>query len=78
MSFYHRSVLIALIIMTGRYCLSQNLVANGSFEDVNTCTEFDAQCAPEAWKTTSSLLPVYGGILNRRVEIIVQHISANR
>jgi outer membrane protein OmpA-like peptidoglycan-associated protein len=28
---------------------SQGLIANGSFEDRNTCTEFHALCAPEAW-----------------------------
>ncbi len=28
---------------------SQNLVANGGFEDVNSCVEFNAKCAPEAW-----------------------------
>ncbi|HEX8331478.1 MAG TPA: OmpA family protein [Segetibacter sp.] len=27
----------------------QNLVANGSFEDRNICTEYHALCAPEAW-----------------------------
>jgi len=32
--------------------ISQNLLANGSFEDVNTCTEYQAQCAPAAWFTT--------------------------
>ncbi|MDO6429227.1 OmpA family protein [Flavitalea sp. BT771] len=26
-----------------------NLLANNSFEDVNTCTEYHAQCAPAAW-----------------------------
>lgn len=32
-------------------CFSQqvNLLANNSFEDVNTCTEYHAQCAPAAW-----------------------------
>ncbi len=29
--------------------IAQNLVANGSFEERNTCTEFEVQCAPEAW-----------------------------
>ena len=27
----------------------QSLVANGGFEDENTCTELKAKCAPEAW-----------------------------
>lgn len=32
---------------------SQNLIANGSFEDANLCTEFHKYCAPEAWIATS-------------------------
>ncbi|PWU03370.1 MAG: hypothetical protein C5B52_03510 [Bacteroidetes bacterium] len=28
---------------------SQSIVANGGFEDENTCTELKAKCAPEAW-----------------------------
>ena len=32
-----------------------NLVANGSFEDINVCTEFDAHCEPEGW----FFLPTY-------------------
>ncbi|MEO8406642.1 MAG: OmpA family protein [Chitinophagaceae bacterium] len=30
-------------------CSAQNLLLNGSFEDVNTCTEYNIECAPEAW-----------------------------
>lgn len=26
-----------------------NLIANGNFEDINVCTEFEAQCEPEGW-----------------------------
>ncbi len=28
---------------------SQNLFANSSFEELNICTEYNQQCAPEAW-----------------------------
>ena len=43
------------------YCLllahaavhAQNLVANGGFEDENICTEYQKNCAPEAWIATS-------------------------
>lgn len=28
---------------------SQELIANGGFEEYNVCTEYDAPCAPEAW-----------------------------
>ncbi len=34
---------------------SYNLVSNGSFEDINVCTEFDAHCEPEGW----FFLPTY-------------------
>jgi len=32
---------------------AQNLVSNGSFEDENICTEYQKNCAPEAWIATS-------------------------
>ena len=58
--------LILLTIIVSLYAHSQkrsyvkpteplNLVANGSFEDINTCTEFQALCEPEAWY----FLPAY-------------------
>ncbi len=31
---------------------SQNLLANGSFEDENICTEYHVNCAPAAWIST--------------------------
>ena len=37
---------------------AQELLANGSFEDVNVCTEFIKECAPEAW-ISSSLINNY-------------------
>jgi len=37
---------------------TQELIANGSFEDPNTCTEFIKECAPEAW-ISSSLINNY-------------------
>jgi outer membrane protein OmpA-like peptidoglycan-associated protein len=40
-------LLITLFIHT--HTKSQNLLANPSFEDMNTCTEYNAACAPEAW-----------------------------
>ncbi len=40
---------------------SQNLVANGSFEDANLCTEFHKYCAPEAWVATSGQANYYFG-----------------
>jgi outer membrane protein OmpA-like peptidoglycan-associated protein len=42
-----------LLICLPLGAISQNFLANGSFEDVNTCTEYHAQCAPAAWFTVS-------------------------
>ena len=50
-----------LVPLLGLDSYSQNLIANGSFEDRNTCTESDAECSPEAWKTTSPFLLIYAG-----------------
>ena len=36
-----------------RQAYSQNLIANGGFEDENICTEYTKNCAPEAWIATS-------------------------
>lgn len=56
-----RLTFLFIIQIIGFNCYSQNLIANSSFEDVNICTEFNAPCSPAAWKTTSPLIPVYGG-----------------
>jgi outer membrane protein OmpA-like peptidoglycan-associated protein len=50
---------VALLTMYTGY--SQNLVANGSFEDANLCTEFHKYCAPEAWVATSGQANYYFG-----------------
>lgn len=57
---------IILLISYGLQSHAQNLIANGSFEDANTCTESDAECSPEAWKTTSPLLLTYSGDQSNR------------
>jgi outer membrane protein OmpA-like peptidoglycan-associated protein len=38
---------------------AQNLVANGSFEDLNTCYEFKANCSPAAWFVVDSRDPFH-------------------
>lgn len=38
---------------------AQNLLANGSFEDENICTEYSKNCAPEAWICTSLISDYY-------------------
>jgi len=43
-------ILVSICILSR----SQNLLVNGSFEDLNTCTEYHVECAPEAWVSSSS------------------------
>ena len=38
---------------------SQNLLANAGFEDENICTEYQKNCAPEAWIATSLYFNYY-------------------
>jgi outer membrane protein OmpA-like peptidoglycan-associated protein len=61
-----RLLLLLIIPLLGLHSYSQNLIANGSFEDRNTCTEADAECSPEAWKTTSPFLLIYAGTKSNR------------
>lgn len=75
MKNFKLSILVILIASLGFDCYSQNLIANGSFEDANTCTESNAECAPEAWKTTSPFLLVYGGQSNKSVAFTVFNTS---
>ena len=52
--------LICVIFLQECRCIhAQNLVSNGGFEDVNWCTEFDKDCAPEAWIATSLYFNYY-------------------
>jgi len=39
-------VALSLLFLKGN---AQNLFANPGFEDINTCTEYHMQCAPEGW-----------------------------
>ena len=39
---------ILFILLSHCFC-AQGLVLNGGFEDVNVCTEYKVECAPEAW-----------------------------
>ena len=43
------SYAIVLFVLFMKRANSQNLVANGGFEDQNTCYEFKATCSPAAW-----------------------------
>jgi outer membrane protein OmpA-like peptidoglycan-associated protein len=44
-----RLLLLLIMIVCAQHLPAQNLIANGNFEHRNTCTEFHAICAPEAW-----------------------------
>ena len=46
-------VLFAFLLLQLSAAHTQNLLANGGFEDENTCTEYHVTCAPEAWICTS-------------------------
>ncbi|MGC4038916.1 MAG: OmpA family protein [Chitinophagaceae bacterium] len=42
---------LIIIVCLPLTVLGQNFLLNGGFEDENTCTEFNVECAPEAWQT---------------------------
>ena len=47
--------LICIVLLLGLHqsARSQNLLANGNFEEENICTEYSQNCAPEGWISTS-------------------------
>jgi outer membrane protein OmpA-like peptidoglycan-associated protein len=53
-----------LLIASGIRASAQDLIANGSFQDLNVCKELQAPCSPSAWKTTSPHLMMYGAEKN--------------
>ncbi|HEY4149364.1 MAG TPA: OmpA family protein [Chitinophagaceae bacterium] len=53
-----KAALLLYFLILQATAFSQELLANGGFEDVNTCTEFQRECAPEAW-INSSLINNY-------------------
>ncbi len=54
---YAISLIIFLCFSQVHY--SQNLLANGSFEEENICTEYKKNCAPEAWICSSLIANYY-------------------
>lgn len=68
-------VTVFIIFLSSYDCFSQNLIANGSFEDENVCTEYHVKCAPEAWMTASPFLPLYGGKSNKGVAFEIFNTS---
>lgn len=48
-----------LIIFFCQFSSAQNLIANGTFEDVNICSESQQKCSPEAWRTVNPFMIQY-------------------
>lgn len=46
--------LILPVFLAGICDAQQGLLVNGGFEDVNVCTEYNVECAPEAWMSSSA------------------------
>ncbi|MBS1567552.1 MAG: hypothetical protein JST39_24420, partial [Bacteroidetes bacterium] len=44
-----KNIALFLFLLLSVRGFSQELLANGSFEDKNMCTEYNKDCAPEAW-----------------------------
>ncbi len=50
---------VSLILLCTGAVAGQGLIANTSFETRNSCTEYDAECAPEAWfKFPPTIIPL--------------------
>ncbi|HEY4288205.1 MAG TPA: OmpA family protein [Puia sp.] len=69
-----------LILLLGQGIQGQNLVPNPSFEDVNTCSEFDQPCSPSAWfylsrKLTTGYFPRFPSATGSRH---LQIVAASR
>ena len=47
-------IYLFLLLLLPAGSQSQGLLANGGFEDVNICTEYKVDCAPEAWMSSAS------------------------
>jgi outer membrane protein OmpA-like peptidoglycan-associated protein len=71
----HWKIILILQILSLR-CFSQDLILNGTFADINICTEYIKPCSPEAWRLTSPYLPTfYQNTLNNLVSIVVYSSS---
>ncbi len=48
--FYYKILMLLCILQLRMPLIAQsNLLLNGSFEEINTCTEYNAECGVEAW-----------------------------
>lgn len=48
-----RLILCSLLLFMLNKGITQNILVNGGFEEENTCTEYQVNCAPEAWISSS-------------------------
>jgi|GEM_PF-483772 len=74
-----------LILLLGQRIRGQNLVPNPSFEDINTCSEFNQPCSPSAWfflsrKLTTGYFPRFPSATgSRHLQIVAaSRTTANR
>jgi hypothetical protein len=48
--YFLKLFFITVVLFTAQNSFSQaNLLLNGGFEDINTCTEYKAECGVEGW-----------------------------
>jgi outer membrane protein OmpA-like peptidoglycan-associated protein len=52
--FKMRPTILSFLLPFFQNCFSQELLLNNSFEDENICTEYNVNCAPEAWISSTS------------------------
>lgn len=78
--FRYATCLSLLILCRLQEVKGQNLVPNPSFEDINTCSEFNQPCSPSAWfylsrKFTTGYFPLYRSATGARH---LQIVAASR
>ena len=78
--FHHAPWPILLLLLLGQGIQGQNLVPNPSFEDINTCSEFNQPCSPSAWfylsrRLTSGYFPRFPSATGSRH---LQIVAASR
>src|SRR5689334_18294715 len=66
-----RFLLIFSVTLLPSISFSQNLLANGGFEEENICLEYHVNCAPEAWISSGDAFPNY--IKNARIAFRGDH-----
>lgn len=54
-----KRIVLFLLFSSPLLLIAQNLLMNGGFEDENICTEYQKNCAPEGWISTSLFADYY-------------------